>query len=151
MISERLRNFLEQNLVKYHTEMHPSTPDAMRTAQAAHVPGREFAKTVIFKADGRVGMAVLPATDQVHLAELRKALGSTEVSLASEEEMKAAFPDCDIGAMPPFGNLYDMEVFVSEHLRVDESITFNAGSHDEVMKMSYRDYERLVHPNVVHF
>lgn len=151
MISERLRNYLEQNPVKYRTEMHPATADAMRTAQSAHVPGREFAKSVIFKANGKVGMAVLPATDQVHLDELGKAIGSREISLADEDELRAAFPDCDVGAMPPFGNLYNMETFVSEHLREDDNITFNAGSHDEVMKMSYQDYERLVRPHVVHF
>ncbi|SDW34486.1 aminoacyl-tRNA deacylase [Marinobacter mobilis] len=151
MISERLQRYLEEHPVRYQTQVHSPTPDAMRTAQAAHIPGKSFAKSVIFKAKGRVGMAVLPAIDQVHLAQLGKAIGATDITLADESELRDAFPDCDIGAMPPFGNLYNMETFVSEHLREDESIAFNAGSHDEVMKMSYQDYERLVRPHVVHF
>ncbi|MCG8517874.1 MAG: deacylase [Pseudomonadales bacterium] len=151
MISERLQRFLNDHPVKFRTELHPSTADAMRTAEVTHVPGREFAKSVIFKTHGKVGMAVLPATDHVHLLELGRALGSDDISLATEDELRNAFPDCDVGAMPPFGNLYGMETFVSEHLREDDTITFNAGSHDEVMQMTYQDYERLVRPHVVHF
>ncbi len=96
-------------------------------------------------------MTVMPSTDRVHLDELKQALGEQNLELATEDEMLAAFPDCEVGAMPPFGNLYNMEVFVNEHLRRDEKISFNAGSHDEVMQMSYQDFERLVHPHVVHF
>lgn len=151
MISEKLRNYLENRAVAYQTEQHEPTIDACRTAQAAHVPGREFAKTVIVKADGRMLMAVLPSTDQVHVDELKKALGARDVQLAGEDEIKSAFPDCELGAMPPFGNLYDMDVFVNEHLRQDEQIWFNAGSHDEVMRMSWKDYDNLVHPQVLHF
>lgn len=151
MISQKLREFLDSNAVSYRTEVHEPTVDAARTAQAAHVPGREFAKTVIVKADGRLFMTVLPSTDHVHVEQLKKALGAKDVTLADEEDINAAFPDCEIGAMPPFGNLYNMDVFVSEHLRVDEHIVFNAGSHNEVMRMSYQDFDRLVHPQVLHF
>lgn len=151
MISQKLRDYLDNHAVTYQVETHERTPDASRTAQAAKVPGREFAKTVIVKADGKLHMAVLPSTDQVHLDELKKALGAREVSLAEEGEIGSVFPDCELGAMPPFGNLYDMDVFVNEHLREDEHIVFNAGSHDEVIRMSYMDYDKLVNPQVLHF
>lgn len=151
MISQKLREYLDSHSVKYHTELHAPTVDAARTAQAAHIPGREFAKTVIIRNNGRLSMAVLPSTDVVHVEQLKKALGSEDLDLADESELSSAFPDCELGAMPPFGNLYDMEVFVSDHLRNDEHIVFNAGAHDEVMRMSYRDYDRLVNPTVLHF
>ncbi|WP_297791384.1 aminoacyl-tRNA deacylase [uncultured Marinobacter sp.] len=151
MINQKLREFLDSNAVSYRTEAHEPTVDASRTAQAAHVRGREFAKTVIVKADGRLFMTVLPSTDRVHVDQLKQALGARELELADEDDINAAFPDCEIGAMPPFGNLYNMDVFVSEHLREDEHIVFNAGSHSEVMRMSYQDYDRLVHPQVLHF
>lgn len=151
MISQKLREFLDSNAVNYQTEAHEPTVDASRTAQAAHVRGREFAKTVIVKADGRLFMTVLPSTDQVHVDQLKQSLGASDLELANEDDINAAFPDCETGAMPPFGNLYNMDVFVSEHLREDDHIVFNAGSHSEVMRMSYQDYDRLVHPQVLHF
>ncbi|MFL1454871.1 aminoacyl-tRNA deacylase [Marinobacter sp. GN3S48] len=151
MINQKLREFLDSNAVNYRTEAHEPTVDASRTAQAAHVRGREFAKTVIVKADGRLFMTVLPSTDRVHVDQLKQALGAKDLELADEDDINAAFPDCEVGAMPPFGNLYNMDVFVSEHLREDEHIVFNAGSHSEVMRMSYQDYDRLVHPQVLHF
>ncbi len=151
MISQKLRSYLDNHQVLYQTKPHVPTADAMRTAQATHTPGREFAKTVLIKASDRMLMTVMPSTDRVHLDELKQALGEQNLELATEDDMLAAFPDCEVGAMPPFGNLYNMEVFVNEHLRRDEKISFNAGSHDEVMQMSYQDFERLVHPHVVHF
>lgn len=151
MISQKLQEFLDSNGVRYQTEVHEPTIDASRTAQAAHVPGREFAKTVIVKADGRLVMAVLPSTDQVHIDELKHSLGAREVELAAENDIKTAFLDCELGAMPPFGNLYNMDVFVSAHLREDEHIVFNAGTHRDVIRMSYQDYDRLVRPNVLRF
>lgn len=151
MINQKLREFLDSNGVSYRTEVHEPTVDASRTAQAAHVRGREFAKTVIVKADGRLFMTVLPSTDRVDVDQLKHALGAKDLELADEDEINAAFPDCEIGAMPPFGNLYNMDVFVSQHLREDEHIVFNAGSHSEVIRMSYQDYDRLVHPQVLHF
>lgn len=151
MINQKLREFLDSNGVSYRTEVHEPTVDASRTAQAAHVRGREFAKTVIVKADGRLFMTVLPSTDRVDVDQLKQALGAKDLELADEDEINAAFPDCEIGAMPPFGNLYNMDVFVSQHLREDEHIVFNAGSHSEVIRMSYQDYDRLVHPQVLHF
>lgn len=151
MISQKLREYLDSHAVTYRTEVHEPTIDAARTAQAAHVRGREFAKTVIVKANDRLLMTVLPSTDHVHVEELKQALGAKELVLADEDDILTAFPDCELGAMPPFGNLYDMDVFVSEHLREDEHIVFNAGSHSEVIRMSYGDYDRLVHPHVLRF
>ena len=151
MINQKLQAYLDSQTVKYEVETHDRTIDASRTAEAAHVPGREFAKTVIVRADGRLFMTVLPATDQVHLYQLRQSMGARDLTLADEEEIRAAFPDCELGAMPPFGHLYDMEVFVSEHLREDEHIVFNAGNHNDVIRMSYRDFDRLANPQVLHF
>lgn len=151
MVSTRLKELLEKQHVSYRSIAHSEAYDAQRTAQAAHVPGREFAKTVVVRADGKLCMAVLPAMDQVDLDCLRQSLGAHEVALADEEEIRRAFPDCDLGAQPPFGELYGMEVFVSPHLRQDERIAFNGGSHDEAIVMQYADYERLAHPNVLRF
>lgn len=151
MINQKLRDFLDSNAVSYQIEAHEPTVDASRTAQSAHVRGREFAKTVIVKADGRLIMTVLPSTDRVHTDQLKQALGARDLELADEDDINAAFPDCEIGAMPPFGNLYNMEVFVSQHLREDEHIVFNGGSHSEVVRMSYQEYDRLVQPQVLHF
>lgn len=151
MISQKLRDFLDSKGVPYTTQAHDRTVDASRTAEAAKVPGREFAKPVVVKSDDRLYMTVIPATDQVHLDELKKALGVQTLELASEDDLRGVFSDCELGAMPPFGNLYNMEVFVNERLRQDEHIVFNAGSHDEVIRMSYRDYDRLVQPQVLRF
>lgn len=149
MIAPRLKELLDRSGVQYRSIPHLTAYHADRTAAAAEVPRREFAKVVVVKADGRLCMAVLPASDRLHLEDLRYGLGAQHLALVGEEELRGAFPDCDVGAMPPFGELYGMEVFVSPHLREDEEIAFNAGSHDEAVHMHYRDYERLAHPNVL--
>jgi Ala-tRNA(Pro) deacylase len=146
MITSRLKQLLEQNGVRYHSIPHLTAYRADRTALAAGLPSEEFAKTVLVKADGRLCMVVLPADQQVQLETLRQQLGARTLELAGELEVGQAFPDCETGAMPPFGRLYGMEVFVSPALRRDEQIAFNAGSHDEAVRMSYRDYERLAQP-----
>jgi Ala-tRNA(Pro) deacylase len=151
MVTPRLKELLDRNHVPYQSIPHAEAYDAQRTAEAAHVPGREFAKAVIVRADERLCMAVLPASDRVDLERLRRSLGARDLELADEDEIRETFPDCDIGALPPFGELYGMEVFVSPHLREDERIAFNAGSHDEALAMQYRDYERLVRPTVLAF
>lgn len=149
MITPRLKELLDSSGARYTTIPHPTTYESSRTAEVTAVPGREFAKAVILKADDRLCMAVLPAPDQVHLEDLRRSLGARSLTLADEDEIREAFPDCDLGAMPPFGGLYGIEVFVSPHLRQDEVIAFNAGSHDEALRMRYEDYERLARPNVL--
>lgn len=151
MASQKLIDYLDEQGVKYSVVSHSRAITASEIAQAIHISGHNLAKTVIVKADGKLAMAVLPATDQVHTGQLAKDLGTREVALAGEDEFKDRFPDCEVGAMPPFGNLYDMDVFVSPHLTEDELIAFNAGTHDEVVQMSYTVFERLVNPVVLPF
>jgi Ala-tRNA(Pro) deacylase len=116
-----------------------------------HVPGRALAKTVMVKLDGRMAMAVLPSSCTVDFESLRRLTGAKEVKLADEQEFSERFPGCDVGAMPPFGNLYGMPVFVSDELAENDQIVFNAGTHTEVVKLAYRDYDRLVGPKILHF
>jgi Ala-tRNA(Pro) deacylase len=146
MLAHRLREFLESNGVKYLTIPHRQAYTAMEVAESAHVPGREMAKTVIVDVDGRLAMAVLPATRHVNVEHLRRSVGAQHVGIAKEGEFRFDFPDCEVGAMPPFGNLFNMEVLVDPKLAEDEEIAFNAGTHTEVVKMAYKDFERLVHP-----
>ena len=146
---QRLKEFLDSHGVKYVTISHSQAFTAQEIAASAHVPGKELAKTVMAAADGQMVMAVLPASHRVVLDFLAEATGAENVRLASEREFCDRFPDCDIGAMPPFGNLYGMDVFVSESLTEDEEIAFNAGSHTELIRLPYREFERLVQPNVV--
>ncbi len=148
---KRLKEFLDNNKIKYVTISHSPTFTAQETAASAHVPGKELAKTVMVKLDGKMAMAVLPASYQVDLDLLQDSSGASKVALASEREFQKLFPDCDGGAMPPFGNLYDMEVYVAEKLAEDEYIAFVAGSHTELIRLSYADFERLVQPKVMRF
>ncbi len=145
----KLREFLDSNNVKYVTISHSKAYTALEIAAFAHIPGKELAKTVIVKIDYKKSMVVLPSSDKIDFDLLKKASGASKVELASEQEFKDLFPECDIGAMPPFGNLYDMQVFVSESLTEDEEIAFSAGSHTELIRLSYKDFERLVKPTVV--
>ena len=145
---DRLRKYLEENHVKYVSVSHSPAFTAQEIAASAHVPGKELAKTVMVKLDGKMAMVVLPAPDKVSAHRLKEVTGAREVELASEKEFADLFPKCEVGAMPPFGNLWDMEVFADAHLREDENIVFNAGTHTELVKLSFTDYERLVHPKV---
>jgi Ala-tRNA(Pro) deacylase len=146
---KKLKEFLDSHQVKYVSITHSPAFTAQEIAAAAHVSGKQLAKTVIIKVDGRFAMAVLPANDQVHFSKLREVTGSQNIDLAAESEFKDKFSGCEVGAMPPFGNLYDMPVFVSSHLGKQNSILFNAGSHSELMQLAYSDYEGLVKPKVV--
>jgi len=145
---KKLKEYLDGQNVKYESLAHYETYTSQETAQSAHISGRELAKTVMVIINGRMAMAVLPAPQKIDFALLGAAAGST-VKLAGEQEFMDIFPDCDTGAMPPFGNLYGIEVYVDEGLTRDEEIAFNAGSHIELMKLSYRDFARLVKPKVV--
>lgn len=145
---DRLKTFLDENGVKYVTISHSKAYTAQEVAAAAHVPGKEMAKTVMAKVGGEMAMVVLPAPDKVSIDRLGDVTGDVDVELASEDEFSALFPGCEVGAMPPFGNLWNMTVFVDERLRENEQIAFNAGSHTEVVKLSYGDFERLVQPVV---
>ncbi len=146
MPTQRLKEFLDENKVKYVAISHSQAFTAQEIAASAHIPGRQLAKTVIVILNGDMAMAVLPATDHVDLRLLKKAAGAKEAKLAGEKEFKDLFPDCEIGAMPPFGNLYDLGVYVAASLAEGEEIAFNAGSHTELIKMAYQDFERLVKP-----
>ncbi|MGB5491804.1 MAG: YbaK/EbsC family protein [Woeseiaceae bacterium] len=149
MPAQQLKSFLDKHHVKYNTISHSPEYTAQRTAQRAHIPGKELAKTVIVKVDGEFAMAVLPASMHVSLNRLKKATGADNAEIASEAEFECLFPDCELGAMPPFGNLYDMGVYVAEQLSEDDEIAFNAGSHTELVQIAYSDFDKLVHPKVV--
>ena len=129
---------------------HSRAFTALEIAASAHIPGKQLAKTVMLKLGDKVAMAVLPASDRVDLAVLGAAAGQ-EATLCSEGEFKSLFPGCETGAMPPFGNLYDMDVWVSESLAEDEEIAFNAGSHTELVRLAYADFARLVDPSIAAF
>jgi Ala-tRNA(Pro) deacylase len=148
---KKLKEFLDSNHVKYVTISHSAAYTAQEIAASAHVPGRELAKTVIVKVDGKMAMAVLPASFKVDLQHLKEAAGAKSVELASEREFRDLFPGCETGGMPPFGNLYGMDVYVSGKLAEDAEIAFNAGSHTELVKLAYKDFDRLVKPKVIHF
>jgi Ala-tRNA(Pro) deacylase len=148
---KRLKEFLDSNNVKYVTISHSPAYTAQAIAASAHVSGKELAKTVMVKVDGKMAMAVLPASYQVDFGLMKETLGAKEIELATEAEFKDLFPECEVGAMPPFGNLYDMHVFAAAKLAEDDEIAFNAGSHTELIKLAYKDFERLVDPTVVRF
>jgi len=151
MPAERLRRFLTENGVKFVSISHSPAFTAQEIAATAHVPGRELAKTVIVKLDGKMAMAVLPASSFVDLDLLAAAAGARRAELATEGEFKTRFPGCEPGAMPPFGNLYEMDVFSCSTLAEDEEIAFNAGSHTELVRLAFSDFERLVEPRIVAF
>ncbi len=144
----KLREFLDSHAVRYFVVSHSPAYTAQEIAAAAHVPGKELAKTVIVTLDGKMAMVVLPASRQLDFELLGELTSAREVELASEKEFADLFPECEIGAMPPFGNLYGMEVYVSEELEDDDEIAFNAGAHTELLRLSYENYKKLVHPVV---
>lgn len=146
---DKLKQFLDTQGIKYVAISHSRAYTAQEIAACAHIPGKDLAKTVIIKLDQKMAMVVLPATKKVNLDVLKDITGVNKVELATEAEFKDVFPGCELGAMPPFGNLYDMEVFVAGPLAEDDQITFNAGSHTELIKLAYSDFERLVKPKVV--
>lgn len=145
----RVKDFLDSYRIRYVVITHSVAYTAQGIAAIAHIPGQELAKTVIVKLDDDLAMAVMPASAQVDLNALRAETGAKTVQLASELEFRPRFPDCETGAMPPFGNLYGMRVFADQSLAQDEEIAFNAGSHRELMRMAWSDYLWLVHPQVM--
>jgi len=146
-----LKQLLDKEKIKYVSIIHSTAYTAPEVAASAHIHGRELAKTVIVYLDGEMAMAVLPANRKVVLADLREMTGADQAKLVPEEDFKKRFPDCEVGAMPPFGNLYGMEVYVAASLAQNAEIAFNAGSHTEVIKLAYKDFERLVRPQVIPF
>lgn len=151
MPAKRLKELLDKERVKYVCVSHSPAYTAQEVAASAHVPGWEVAKVVMVKVDGEMAMAVVPANRKVVPQDLREMLGAERVELATEAEFRDKFQDCELGAMPPFGNLYGMPVYVAPALAADEEIAFNAGTHTEIIKMSYKDFERLAKPRVLSF
>jgi len=151
MPAKKLKEYLDSHHIHYETISHSMAFNAQRVAATTHIPGKEMAKTVVVKVDGEMSMAVLPASFKIDLDQLKIATGAHLVALASEMEFKSRFPDCEPGAMPPFGNLYDMRVYVAHSLSEDKMIAFNAGTHIELIRMAYRDFDQLVHPTVLKF
>jgi Ala-tRNA(Pro) deacylase len=151
MPMRKLVEFLDRNQVRYVTIDHSKAYTAQEIAAAAHVPGHELAKPVMVKIDGKMAMAVLPASHQIDFRALAREAGAESVELATEDEFRELFPDSEVGAMPPFGNLYDLPVFVDPSLEEDEEIAFSAGSHTELLRMAYGDYKRLVNPRIASF
>jgi Ala-tRNA(Pro) deacylase len=151
MPARKLKQFLDDRGVKYVSIEHSPAYTASVVARSAHVSGNDFGKTIIVKIEGEMAMVVLPAHRKIVLSELRELLDSDRVELASESEFRDRFPDCELGAMPPFGNLYDMRVYLEHRLTRYPEITFNAGTHREVMKMSMRDYLLFAEPVVLDF
>lgn len=148
---KKLKEFLDGKKIKYMVCLHSTAYTAQEIAATAHIPGKDLAKTVMIKMDGKMAMAVLTASHRVDFDLLKKLGKATTVDLAGEEEFKTFFPDCEVGAMPPFGNLYDMEVYADENLSADEEIAFNAGSHRELIKLSFDDFKKIAKPKMGKF
>lgn len=144
----KLREFLDSHQVKYMVISHSIAYTAQGIAALVHLSGKRLAKTVIVKIDGVLAMAVVPAAVHVDLDLLRALTGASVVEIATEQEFKDAFPDCETGAMPPFGNLYDMTVYADKNLAEHEEITFNAGTHHELVRLAWADMVRLVEPQI---
>lgn len=148
---ERLEQYFKENGVKYEVTSHPEVYTAQEVAAVEHVPGMFMAKVVMALVDGVITALVLPAPHRVDVPRLKAALGATEARLAREEEFGHLFPDCEVGAMPPFTNLYGVPVVVAHTLAEDPKIVFNAGTHRETMTVAFRDFQRLASPKVVEF
>ena len=149
MACAKLQEYLDSQQVRYVSIKHSPAFTAQEIAASAHIPGEDIAKTVVVKLDGEMALVVLPAPEMVRLNHLKAELGVGEAEIASESEFKDRFPDCEVGAMPPFGNLYEMDTLVEESLAGDHEIAFNAGTHTELIRMAYADYERLVRPRLL--
>jgi len=147
----RVKQYLDSHQVPYGHVTHRTAFTAQEVAAEEHIPGKLMAKTVILRVDDGFAMAILPANARVDLAVLKQFLGANEVRLATEFEFTGMFSDCDVGAMPPFGNLYGLPVYVEESLTRDTEIVFNAGTHQDTIHMQYADYARLVQPQVLSF
>jgi Ala-tRNA(Pro) deacylase len=148
-ILSKLKEFLDQAKVPYEVYNHPRAFTAQEIAAAQHIPGREMAKVVILKVDDSLMMVVLPASRLVDLKKVKEGLNAKEVSLATETEFAALFPGCEIGAMPPFGNLFGLSVCADSALEKDETIFFNAGNHLQTVALKYKDFKELAHPRVI--
>ena len=148
MTAARVKEYLKSQKVKYKILKHSTAYTAQEVAASASIPGDQLAKAVMVKLDGKMAMAVLSATCRVNFDHLKKTLGVKKAELATEKEFTDLLPDCDVGATPPFGNLYDMKVYMDEALSAQEMIAFSAGSHTELIQLKYKDFEKLVKPKI---
>lgn len=151
MPARRLKEFLEHNHVPYRVIRHDAAFTSQESAEAAHESGKAFAKTVMLKIDGQMAMLVIQADHKVDLDHLRQALGTCDVELAHKDEFRRLFPDCEPGAMPPFSELYGIEVFIDERFAEHEMICFSAGTHRETIKMPYADFIRIARAKPLRF
>jgi Ala-tRNA(Pro) deacylase len=150
-IPHAITEFLNQQEVPYEAIHHRRDYTAQETAADTHTKGRDFAKTVILFADNKYCLAVLPAVRHIDMQKAKKELHAKNVALATEEEIRTICTDCEVGAMPPLGPLYQLPVYVSPELRDDRMITFNAGTHEDVIRLLYEDFEKVVKPVVIDF
>ena len=150
-VSVKLREYLDQNKIKYSLITHSIAYTAQELANRMHIHGMEIAKVVIVKIDGQFAMVVMPAPHHIDFDRFKEATGSQRIELASEKEFKNLFPDCEVGAMPPFGNLYGLPIYVAKPLEKDEYIVFNAGSHTEAVRMEYAEFKRLANPVMIEY
>lgn len=148
---EDIEAYLRENKVPFQVQHHAVAYTAQEVAAAEHVPGRMLAKVVILLGDGKLSMFLLPAPARVDLEKAAAVLGAKEARLAHEDEFADRFPGCEVGAMPPFGNLFDIPLYVDKGLAEDETIVFEAGTHTDTMSMKYADFERLAKPTVAEF
>ena len=147
-ILKKLKEMLDQAKVSYEVYTHPLAYTAQEIAEKQHVSGKEMAKVVMIEVDNALVMGVIPASSKIHPNTTRASLGASAVRLATEDEFTARFPECEIGAMPPFGNLFGLRVVVDPALEKDEHIYFNAGNHVQTVRMKYKDFAELVKPQV---
>jgi Ala-tRNA(Pro) deacylase len=150
-VTQRLKDFLNQQGISYETLRHDAAFTAQQLAASLHVPGRQFVKVVVVKLDGNPVLAVMPAPLRINFKQLAAAGGAKKCSLASESEFQQLFSDCDLGAMPPFGKLYNLPTYAEETLAADREIVFNAGTHTEAIRMSYADFARLSQARLAKF
>ena len=152
MISTKLKTYLDNAGVAYTVHPHPPAYTAQEIAHFVHVPGREMVKSVVLKSDeGKLIMAVLSANNTVNLDILRNEIGCEVLRLASEAEFRDAFPTCEPGAMPPFGNIFNVPAWCETNLSRNRQIEFNAGTHQETIRMNFDDFRSLVNPKLLHF
>jgi len=150
-ISSKLSNYLKENKIGYEVVQHNVSYSAQHTAASVHTPGREVAKVVVIKSGENYVMAVVDAPHQVDLEKFAAVSGMKDPVVAEESELRDLFPECELGAMPPFGSLYGLEVFVDRRLEQDEEITFNGGTHFEAVRMKYADFKSLSNPVIGDF
>ena len=148
-IIKRLKELFDEAKISYEVYNHALAYTAQEIAQSQHFPGDQMAKVVMLKVDDKLVMGVIAGNQKIHLPTARTSLGASEVRLATEDEFISRFPDCEIGAMPPFGNLFGVPVYVDPAVEKDEAIYFNAGNHVQTVRLRYDDYEKLAHPSIV--